>query len=149
MKISDSWEKSAVRKFLKFYFGLKHPKITSQEAGWGFKCPCHQVNVFFYFRKMSFYFRTALLFSGIVLLFFRSDALYSRSVFLFLKKAQLFSRICLYFSQILASMIANEYENIVFVHLEWLKSQFFWKGEREGGSQLRNPRRKWEVERLK
>ena len=74
-----------------------------------------------------------LLFQNCPFFLFRSDPLYSRSAFLFLKKAQLFSRICFYFSQILASMTACEYENTVSVHLEWLKSHFFWKGEGGGG----------------
>ena len=33
VRISDPWEKVALENFLKFYFGLKHPKMTTQREG--------------------------------------------------------------------------------------------------------------------
>ena len=35
VRTSDPWERVLPEKFFKFYFGLKHPKMTSREEGRG------------------------------------------------------------------------------------------------------------------
>ena len=92
-----------LEKFLKFHFGLKHPKMSGDS---GCNCLCPQVNCPFISQEYSFISRIALLFSriaflfpGIALLFHRIALLFSRSFFLFHKNALLFSRIALQFSR--------------------------------------------------
>ena len=69
--ISRLGYKSAPRNFLKFYFGLKHPKMTIQML-----FPSHQC-AFLLLKKCPFIPRIAFFFPGITLVFSRKAPLFS------------------------------------------------------------------------
>ena len=79
VRVSDPWGKSAPRKNFKILFWLE-TSIRLQKGV--------LLKMLFYCQNCTFISRSALLFSGIVLLFFRSASL-------FLKNVLLFSRISL------------------------------------------------------
>ena len=89
VRISDLREKGATKSFLKFYSGLKHPKMSVPEGCYGVAsalvlksmCPFTSQKCPSVPRVVLLFSRSALLFPGIALLFSKSTLLFSRSAF--------------------------------------------------------------------
>ena len=96
VRIFDPWEKIPLEKFLKFYFGLKHPKKTTQERGVRSQVPLSLSKCALLLSRNARLFPDfPLYFPEVPFCFLELPFCFPEVPFLLLKNARLFSRISL------------------------------------------------------
>ena len=132
-------KKVPLEKILKFYFGLKHPKMTTLEGGSEVGsalvlksiCPSTSQKSLFIPRIALLFSRNALLFSGIALLFSRSPFFSSKIPYCFpelpfsmLRVTNILENLWMEYDFLFILFnfgLHDSLENEVSKHLEWLK----------------------------
>ena len=114
-------------KILKFYFGLKHPKMTTLEGGSEVGsalvlksiCPSTSQKSLFIPRIALLFSRNALLFSGIALLFSRSPFFSSKYLIVFQNCPLVSSELLIFWKTSGWSMIFYLFYSIFFSMIAW------------------------------